>query len=192
MRVISGFLKSRKIHIPSGTRNIRPTTDKSRETIFNIITNRFKLEGKTVLDLFCGSGSFGIECISRGAEKAYFVDRNTGAVKKNVEELKITDNSVIVKSGAVEFLKARKDTDFYMTFADPPYDYKGYTNLVSNAAGYRNIFILEHSGNYEPGSGYDEFIILVKETGVTKFTFFNFANFKNDEEENNGNLSGNI
>jgi 16S rRNA (guanine966-N2)-methyltransferase len=191
MRVISGFLKSRKIHIPSGAKNIRPTTDKSRETIFNIITNRFNLEGKTVLDLFCGSGSFGIECISRGAEKAYFVDRNTSITKKNIEELNITENSVIVKTSAVDFLKANKGTDFYMTFADPPYDYKGYSNLVSNAAGYKNIFILEHTDNYETDAGYSKYIILVKETGTTKFTFFNFADFKN-EEENNGNLSGNV
>jgi 16S rRNA (guanine966-N2)-methyltransferase len=115
MRVISGFLKSRKITVPSGAKNIRPTTDKSRETIFNIITNRFHLEGKTVLDLFCGSGSFGIECISRGAEKAYFVDRNTSIAKRNIEELKIAENSVIVKAAAVDFLKANKGTDFYMT-----------------------------------------------------------------------------
>jgi 16S rRNA (guanine966-N2)-methyltransferase len=191
MRVISGFLKSRKIHIPSGAKNIRPTTDKSRETIFNIITNRFKLEGKTVLDLFCGSGSFGIECVSRGAEKAYFVDRNTSIVKKNVEELGIENYTTIVRTGAVDFLKEKRKTVFYLIFADPPYDYKGYESLVRNAAEYRNIFILEHSDNYEPGNLYNDFIILKKETGITKFTFFNFADFKY-EEENNRNLSGNV
>jgi len=191
MRVISGFLKSRKITVPSAAKNIRPTTDKSRETIFNIISNRFNLEGKTVLDLFCGSGSFGIECISRGAEKAYFVDRNTGTARRNIEELDIMNNSVIIKSGAVEFLKANKGTDFYMTFADPPYDYKGYSNLVSNAAVFRNIFILEHTDNYEPDPVYSEYIILEKAAGTTKFTFFNFAHFKY-EEENNGNLSRDV
>ncbi|MCI0472959.1 MAG: RsmD family RNA methyltransferase [Ignavibacteria bacterium] len=191
MRVISGFLKSRIITVPSGAKNIRPTTDKSRETIFNIISNRFNFEGKTVLDLFCGSGSFGIECISRGAEKVYFVDRNSNIAKKNIEELDITKSSVIVKTGVVDFLKANKGTDFYLTFADPPYDYRGYLNLVKNAAGYRNIFILEHSDNYEPDETYSEYIILVKETGSTKFTFFNFADYKY-EEENNGNLSRDI
>ena len=191
MRVISGFLKSRKITVPSSAKNIRPTTDKSRETIFNIISNRFNLDGKTVLDLFCGSGSFGIECISRGAEKAYFVDRNTSIAKRNIEELDIANNSVIVKTEAVDFLKANRGTDFYLTFADPPYDYRGYSNLVRNAAEYRNIFILEHADNYEQDAGYSEYIILIKETGTTKFTFFNFADFKH-EKEDNGNLSRDV
>jgi 16S rRNA (guanine966-N2)-methyltransferase len=182
MRVISGYLKSRKIHVPADARDIRPTTDKSRETIFNIISNRFSIEDKTIADLYCGSGSFGIECISRGAEKVYFVDRKTHIVKRNLEELNISDNAVTIKSGAAEFLKSNTDKNIFLTFADPPYDYGSYGALIRNTAEYRNIFILEHSGNFMPEQKYDKYIILVKETGITKFTFFNFADYKNEEE----------
>ena len=89
MRIISGIFKSRLIKSGKNIKNLRPTTDRSRESLFNILTNHIELNSKTCLDLFCGTGSFGLECISRGAGKVYFVDKRIDIVKKNVDVLKV-------------------------------------------------------------------------------------------------------
>ncbi|MBQ2231499.1 MAG: RsmD family RNA methyltransferase, partial [Oscillospiraceae bacterium] len=87
MRVITGTARGRKLREPTG-RDIRPTTDMVKESVFNII--QFKTEGARVLDLFAGTGQLGIEALSRGAAECVFVDKSEEALKLVRENLKTT------------------------------------------------------------------------------------------------------
>jgi 16S rRNA (guanine966-N2)-methyltransferase len=174
MRVISGFLRSRTIIVPSSVKNLRPTTDRARETLFNVITSRFNIYGMKVLDLYCGSGSFGIECISRNASLCIFVDKFPDTVKRNITDLSITDKTKVVKDDALRFLKNNKETDYDIIFADPPYDYTKYNELIDLQLDFKGIFILEHSEKYLPLEIHSKFIFLKKKVGIATFTFFDF------------------
>lgn len=180
MRVISGFLKSRTIIVPSSVKNLRPTTDRARETLFNVITSRFNIYGMKILDLYCGSGSFGIECISRNASKCTFVDKFPDTVKRNITDLGITDKSLVVKDDVIRFLKGVKNLDYDIIFADPPYDYTKYNELIEILTDFEGIFILEHSEKYLPLEIHSKYIFLKKKVGIATFTFFDF---KQNEDE---------
>lgn len=123
MRIISG--KFRGTIIPSPKEEIvKPTLDRVKENIFNII--QFRLQESVCLDLFCGSGALGLECISRGAKSVSFVDNNKQniiALKKFSEKLKI-NNATLIASDFYEALKSfsNEGTKFDVIFLDPPYD----------------------------------------------------------------------
>jgi len=122
MRVISGQARGRKLKEPIGS-NVRPTSDKVKESVFNII--QFDIEGRSVLDLFAGSGQYGIETLSRGAKNVAFVDSSSNSVKLIKENLKIcelTDNAVVHKHDAIRYLEYTENYD--LIFIDPPYDTK--------------------------------------------------------------------
>jgi 16S rRNA (guanine(966)-N(2))-methyltransferase RsmD len=174
MRVISGFLKSRTIKVPSSVKNLRPTTDRARETLFNVISSRFNIYGMKVLDLYCGSGSFGIECISRNASKCSFVDKFPDTAKRNITDLGIADKSLVIKEDVIRFLKGIKSLDYDIVFADPPYDYLKYNELIDLLSGFQGIFILEHSEKYLPLEIHSKYIFLKKKVGISAFTFFDF------------------
>ena len=174
MRIISGVFKSRLIKSGKSLKSLRPTTDRARESLFNILSNHIELNGKTCLDLFCGTGSFGLECISRGAGKAYFVDKRIDIVKKNVDVLKVSAESTVIKKDAVLFLKNCCASDFDLAFADPPYSFKRYDELLREISRFKVLFVLEHSGNLNLEEDYKREIFLKKKFGITNFTFFNF------------------
>ena len=99
----------------------RPTTDRVKEGLFNII--QFDIEGRKILDLFAGTGQLGIECLSRGATSAVFVDRRPDAVKLIQENLKVTslaEKGRVVSGDSMEFLKSVREK-FDIIFLDPPY-----------------------------------------------------------------------
>ena len=103
----------------------RPTADRLRETLFNILS--FKVRGAVVLDLFAGTGALGIEAISRGAERAVFIDRDRGAVaviRENTGDLGIADQARVIRWDAAKGLACIRDhaPRFDMVFMDPPYD----------------------------------------------------------------------
>ena len=117
MRIVSGFLKGKKMDILKSSRT-RPLRDFVKENIFNIIGHsnliNIKLENANVLDLYSGVGSFGIECISRGAKKTTFVENDSKALivlKKNLNNLKIENRSDVFSTKSISFLKKinRKD-----------------------------------------------------------------------------------
>lgn len=123
MRVISGFLKKREIkgYTIDGT---RPTMDRVKESMFAIIQDSIK--DKVCLDLFAGSGNLGIEAISNGAKKCYFVDNNKEAIKvinENVENLGIKDKSEVIHKDYMDALLYFKENriKFHLVFLDPPY-----------------------------------------------------------------------
>jgi 16S rRNA (guanine966-N2)-methyltransferase len=174
MRVISGNLKSRIINVPKSIKNLRPTTDRARETLFNILAVRIPLEEKTILDLYCGSGSFGIECISRGSSKCYFVDMYPKTAKDNITNLGIDAYSTVVKNDSVRFLRTNPEIVFDLAFADPPYDYKEYDKLIDEFAKHRKILILEHSEKFIPNEKHQSCLFLRKVIGISIFSFFDF------------------
>lgn len=118
MRVISGSLRGRKLKTPENY-DVRPTTDNVKESIFNII--QFDIEGRRVLDLFAGTGQLGIECLSRGADSAVFVDQSRESVRIIGENLKACGLSApVLQQDALSFLKGCGGFD--LIFIDPPYD----------------------------------------------------------------------
>lgn len=122
MRVITGTARGRKLMTVEGADLVRPTTDRVKEAIFSAI--QFEIEGRTVLDLFAGSGQLGIEALSRGAKECYFADsaaQSIAVVKKNVEHTGFSERSHIVNMPFSAFLKSAK-ASFDIALLDPPYE----------------------------------------------------------------------
>ncbi|GAA0734750.1 16S rRNA (guanine(966)-N(2))-methyltransferase RsmD [Clostridium oceanicum] len=123
MRIISGSARGRKILSPE-SRVTRPTLDRIKESIFNIIQNR--VYGSKVLDVFAGTGSLGLEAASRGAEFSYLIDRSPETyplLRKNIENLKFEDICKSFNMDSYEGLKefSRRNIVFDLIFVDPPY-----------------------------------------------------------------------
>lgn len=173
MRIISGIYKSRKLFSPSSDK-VRPTSDRAKETLFNILNNRIDFEDISCLDLFCGTGNLGLECISRGASMCYFVDEDTDLVLKNTELLKAGDKSKIYKSDVLAFLKMFVGIKTDLVFCDPPYSYKHYIELIEKISVMKTILILEHSEKFTAENQFEKNIFLKKKTGTVNFTFFDF------------------
>lgn len=139
MRVISGTVRGRRLKEPADM-SIRPTTDKVKESIFNII--QFDIEGRRVLDLFAGTGQLGIECLSRGAKSVTFVDSSKTALAIVKENLKTCGlEARTVQSDSIEYL--RHCGKFDLILLDPPYA----TDLLSSALSVINsVDILAEGG----------------------------------------------
>lgn len=123
MRVIGGTKKGRKLLLPSN-KAIRPMRDMVRMALFNILGER--VEGSRFLDLFAGTGSVGIEALSRGAKYAAFVDNSAGAVRlirKNLENLDLQDRAKVYQMDALEVIKffEHREHKFDLIFIGPPY-----------------------------------------------------------------------
>lgn len=152
MRIISGNFKGKKLLIPNKTIS-RPLKDIVKESIFNVIHHSRKIkvfvENSHVLDLFSGSGSFGLECLSRKAEKVIFVEKNFSAVdilQKNLNSLKNVHNYEIIKEDCFNFFEQNnKDNKkkFDIIFIDPPYKEKKL-NLIIEKIKYKKL--LNHNG----------------------------------------------
>lgn len=139
MRVITGIARGRKLKTPENY-DIRPTTDNVKESIFNII--QFDIEGRRVLDLFAGTGQLGIECLSRGAESAVFVDSDRAAVQIVKDNLKSCGlKGTVVQEDAIGFL--RRCGKFDLIFVDPPYDSDLYEPVLKTI---KSVDILSESG----------------------------------------------
>ncbi len=120
MRVISGTYRGLKLATFEGE-DIRPTADRVKESLFNILSTR--ITGANVCDLFCGSGNLGIECLSRGAKTVYFNDlsrESLNLLHKNLSKLKGANN-YSVSQGSFESFLQRAQTAFDLIFLDPPY-----------------------------------------------------------------------
>lgn len=133
MRVIGGIYRHRKLVYPENDPSIRPTKDRIREAFFSIVGD---LSNKLFLDLYAGSGSIGIEAISRGASLSVFVDHSESAlryVKENIKSLGIEESSKVILSsylGALESLK-KQGYQFDVIYIDPPYETGKYEDILS-------------------------------------------------------------
>lgn len=170
MRVIAGKYKSRRLSAARDL-SIRPMTDRVKQTLFDILTNRMGLEGAVALDLFSGTGSLGIEALSRGAASVEFVEKNGSSLavlEKNLRSLSIGGEARIVRGDVFQYLK-HVHSPFDLVMADPPYRLAEIGTLpetifASGAARNGTIVCMEH------GSGSK---IVVDETkfGVTRKDF---------------------
>ena len=121
MRIISGKARGTKLYTLEGE-NTRPTLDRVKESIFNIIQN--EIEGAKILDLFSGSGAIGLEFLSRGAEKAVLCDKSKEAIniiRKNVEKTHMEQHVKIYNADFEMCLEKVKDEQFDIIYLDPPY-----------------------------------------------------------------------
>src|SRR5919107_1933859 len=122
MRIIAGLYKGRNLKSPPSL-NVRPTSDRLRETLFNVVAPR--IQEARFLDLCAGSGAVGIEALSRGASHATFVDRSRRSCKlieSNVELCRISEEQQEIYSAeASEFLRQTTSTPWDIVFFDPPY-----------------------------------------------------------------------
>lgn len=134
LRITSGNLKGRFINVPKSDL-IRPTTEKVRQTIFNILNNKISFEGITVLDIYAGSGALGFECLSKGAGVIHFVEKNP-IIYKNLEEsiksLQAENNCKIFKMPASKFSEQHLNTKYDLILADPPFFRDDIYNVVEN------------------------------------------------------------
>ena len=133
MRVITGIARGRKLVAPEGL-DVRPTADKVKEGIFSAV--QFELEGARVLDLFAGSGQMGIEALSRGAERAVFIDsslRSIRCVNENLRNTGFERQSEVINRDSYDYIKLTSQT-FDIIILDPPYRYNHIANILPFAA----------------------------------------------------------
>ncbi|HVY19919.1 MAG TPA: 16S rRNA (guanine(966)-N(2))-methyltransferase RsmD [Bauldia sp.] len=140
MRIVAGEFRGRPLLAPEGE-GIRPTSDRVRQTIFDVLAHSYgdPVPGARVLDLFAGTGAFGIEAISRGAASALFVDDGAearGLIRGNVETFGLTGRTRIFRRDATRLGEVGTVQPFTLVFADPPYGRGlGEQALASAAAG---------------------------------------------------------
>lgn len=153
MRVISGSARGKKLLSAQGL-DIRPTLDRVKESVFNMIA--FDIADSIVLDLFSGSGALGIEALSRGAKECVFVDKASQSIditKKNLGATRLAQNAIVVNTDSIEFIN-KSDKKFDIIFIDPPYGSDLYE---------RSLYAIKNAGVLkEDGS-----IVLEYDTEVT-------------------------
>ena len=161
MRIISGKYRSRQIQTVAGD-DVRPTSDKLRETLFNVIAAARTIEDTVWLDVYAGSGAVGIEALSRGAHQVYFVESSKKAaavITKNLSALKIDSGWEIHERDADAALR-RLDSQAIacdVCFLDPPYaeeeEYEGTLGFLSQSQliGPQSLVVAEHSKHFDPG-----------------------------------------
>lgn len=125
MRIITGLYKGRTIKTVKDL-SVRPATERVRQTLFNMLANRIEFDGITVLDLFAGSGSLGLEALSRGAARVIFVEASeeaAGFIEENARVLGCEDAVEVLHMDSMGFLAARQGA-YNLVFADPPYAFE--------------------------------------------------------------------
>ena len=184
MRVVGGTFRGRTIIAPKGT-GTRPTTDRTRESLFNIFDHGYTgCEGARVLDLFAGSGAMGLEALSRAASFALFVEDAAsarGAIRENVEALNLQGRTKIFRRDATKLgpLPAALGAPFDLVFCDPPYG-KGLGTRAATSARAGGwlatdslILVEEAKGAFEAPDGFD--VLETRDFGDTEVTFLRLA-----------------
>ena len=129
MRVITGKYKGRKLK-NFGDNEIRPVMDRVKKYIFDVLQD--EVYDKSVLDLFSGTGAFGIEALSQGAKEAIFIDYSNRAIKsinENLKNIKVEENTIVLKQKAERFISQTK-FKYDLIFCDAPYDYDALEKLL--------------------------------------------------------------
>lgn len=185
MRIISGKYKGRRINPPKGL-PVRPTTDMSKEALFNVLNNHFSFEGLKVLDLFAGTGNISYEFASRGSSPITSVDGDFGCVKFIKQTAAEYDFPIAAtKSDVFKFLE-RNNATFDIVFADPPYglDQATFEKIVllifeKNTLSEEGMMVIEHS-KYTKLDHMPHFSFQ-KSYGGSIFTFFEFESDEDKE-----------
>ena len=132
MRVIAGSARSMPLKTPKGD-NTRPTTDRIKETLFNMLQPY--IPGGLFVDLYSGSGGIGIEALSRGAKKAYFVDHDSECIKcinENLKFTKLDESGVVYKQDVYSALNMIREPYVDVIFADPPYNAHAESGILAS------------------------------------------------------------
>lgn len=187
MRIISGKYKGRRINAPKNL-PVRPTTDLSKEALFNILNHYFSFSGLKVLDLFAGTGNISYEFASRGAEPVVSVDTDYGCVnfiKKTAQQFDM--DITAIKSDVYKFLDRNK-SEYDLIFADPPYNFsqeqfeKIITLIFKNELISKDgMVIIEHSPHTK--IEHLEHFSNNRKYGSSIFSFFEYEPEENEEEE---------
>ena len=188
MRVISGSFKGKKILAPKDEKT-RPLKDLTKESIFNIIqhSNKFKIEitDSRILDLFCGVGSFGIECLSRGSKEVIFIENYPEVLpllKKNLSSLNLIQNYEIIEKNIYnDKIFSNLNYSFDIIFLDPPYKDKKIENLLIEIKNYKilskdGIIILHRHKNQSDPIPNSFKLIEEKIYGISKIIFLSYLN----------------
>ena len=183
MRIISGFLKGKKILQPLDN-NTRPLRDLVKETIFNIIQhskeNEVNLNGARILDLFSGSGSFGLECLSRGAKKVFFVENYNNSLNilsKNIKKFNLENKTKIFNKSVFDIDKfLTSDDKFDLIFIDPPFRNDQINELIDKIEDLKmtleNTKVIIHRNKKTTEKINKKFVILrEKILGLSKIYF---------------------
>lgn len=193
MRIIAGKYKGRNIVAPKG-REVRPTSDRVREAMFSSINSIYgQLDGANVLDAFAGSGAFGLECLSRGANQVIFCEKNFKTfqnLKDNVQSLNIADVDAIcinADNQKFNFSRLTNDNKFNLAFFDPPYKYDSecviniVNNLKSNnSIGDNFLIIYEHDQNNSLQKFEELEVVCTKTYGDTSVDYAKLAGGHNE------------
>lgn len=174
MRIIAGEYRGRKLFALDDL-SIRPTTDRAKQTIFDILTNRVVFDGVEVLDLFSGTGSLGLEAISRGAKSVTFIEkspRSVSVLNKNIQALKCEKQCTVHQADVFWYLKNAHRT-FDVVFADPPYKLETIgtiPNAIYDGEVVRNgtYVVMEHSRESDVALDETKYEILKKPFGQTR------------------------
>ena len=146
MRIITGSKRGKKLSALEGEQ-VRPTTDRVKESLFTIL--QFQLEGRRFLDLFAGSGQIGLEALSRGAAQAVFVDLSRDSIRvveRNIKACGFQDSARVVQSDFAAYLRSTREK-FDVVFLDPPFRSGLLEQALPLAAGAMNpggILVCEH------------------------------------------------
>ena len=183
MRIISGIFKGKKIFEPKDA-STRPLKDLTKESIFNIIihSNKLKINIKNsfVLDLFSGVGSFGIECISRGAKHVTFIENYNGVLpilKKNLSSLKIDEKYQVIEQNILNGINLKNSINtFDIIFLDPPYKEKNLKKILDNISSEKlmkdnGVIIIHRHKNEKDQLSENLKIIEEKKYGISKIIF---------------------
>jgi 16S rRNA (guanine966-N2)-methyltransferase len=153
MRIIAGRFGGRTLKSPQGHMT-RPSTARTRESLFSLIDSRIYLDGAEVLDLFAGTGALGLEAISRGAALVTFVEQKRPVLdfaRDNAAELEVEDQCFFVQGDAVAYLERYNGPPFDLIMADPPYELEAMERLPDLAIPHLKndgVFTLEHSSHH--------------------------------------------
>lgn len=153
MRIIAGRFRGHTLTSPDGHKT-RPSTARTRESLFSLVDARIYLEGAEVLDLFAGTGALGLEAISRGAALVTFVEQNREVLnyaRENAERLGVADQCIFLPGDAVEYLRRYNGPPLDLILADPPYKLEAMRELPDLALPHLTpdgVFTLEHSRHH--------------------------------------------
>ncbi len=186
MRIISGKFKSKKIIQPLD-KHTRPLKDITKESIFNILLHskfiKVKIENSKILDLFSGSGSFGLECLSRGAKKVTFCENYYSALKileKNINNIGCLNKTEIIKEDIFNMFKKKYFNEkFNLIFLDPPFREEKVSELLTNLRKSKilernGIIILHRNKKSKDNFSQDYNILKEKIYGLSKIYFIDF------------------
>jgi 16S rRNA (guanine966-N2)-methyltransferase len=185
VRIISGKYKSRRVYTSSPAKEncvkgnisgFRPTTDRAKETLFNTLNNILDFEDIVCLDLFAGSGSLGFESLSRGAVKCDFVETSSkqiAMINKTAAELGCEEQIRVYASDVMKFLKITAAGKYDLVFADPPFTYENYGELVEEVMHLKfGIFVLEYGTEFNFMYNTSEYDLIDKKVGAVSFKIF--------------------